>query len=443
MLPDSVYRDRRARLMEALGPRAVAVFPAAPEKVRSGGSDYPYRPSSDLLYLTGFAEPESALVLRPGAEKDQVLLFVRPRDRHREQWTGRRAGPEGAILEYGVDAARTIGELDGLLATLLANRDDLHYTLGVDEAFDAKIAGTLHYLRGAERRVGRGPQRVVDPAGTVHEMRLRKGPEEIGLLEAAARITAEAFVAAMGAARPGAREYEVQAAIEHVFRRRGAAGPAYETIVASGKNATVLHYAANSGTIEDGALVLVDAGAELDFYASDVSRTVPAGGRFSPAQRRCYDLVLAAHEEALGMVRPGITLDDVHGSVVARLTEGMIGLGLLAGAAQGRIEDESYKRYYMHQTSHWLGLDAHDAGRYVGPGGAARALEPGMVFSVEPGLYVPADDLTAPQELRGIGIRVEDDVLVTEAGHRNLTEAIPRRPEDVEAACHAARATSA
>lgn len=434
ILDKAVYRARRERLMERMGPRAVALFRASPEVLRNGDSTYPYRPSSDLLYLTGFAEPECALVLRPGAATERVVLFVRPRDPERETWEGRRAGPEGAIRDYGVEMAYPIGELGQRLPALLANWDDLHYSLGLDREHDAEVAGLIARLRLGERRLGRPPKRVIDPRITLHELRLHKTPEEIAILEQAARITGEGHLAAMRAARPGVKEYELAAAVEHAFRRHGAV-PGYPTIVGGGSNATVLHYVENSATIEAGQLVLIDAGAEWSWYTADVTRTFPCGGRFSPAQRRAYEIVLSAQEEAVAMTRPGVTLEEIHERVVARLTEGMVALGLLDGPARDRIADGSYRRYYMHRTSHWLGLDVHDAGAYADDEGRPRPLAPGMVITIEPGLYVAPGDERAPAELRGLGIRIEDDVLVTDDGHRNLTAHVPKQPDEIEQIC--------
>jgi len=423
--------------MRALGPRSVAVFHSPPEARRNGDQHFPFRQSSDLYYLTGFAEPESTLVLCPGADSDRVVLFVRPRDREREVWNGRRAGVEGAVGDFGADAAYPSAELERRLPDLVANSEDLCYALGYDAGFDATIAQLIADLRLRERRGQRPPRRVVDPRALLHEMRLRKSPEEVAVLRRAAAITAEAHAAAMAAAGPGVTEYELEALIEFTFRRRGGSGPGYGTIVGSGENATILHYVDNERTLADGDLVLIDAGCEYDFYTADVTRTFPASGRFTAPQRRCYQIVLAAQEEAIRAARPGATLEDLHQICVERLTQGMIDLRLLDAPASARIEDETYKAYYMHRTSHWLGLDVHDVGAYSTPDGSARPLEPGMVITIEPGLYVAADAEAAPPELRGIGVRIEDDVLITAEGCEVLTAAVPKQVEDVERACRA------
>ena len=430
----SVFARRRDAYMQAIGPRSVAVLRSPPE-VPFG--HHRFRQSSDIYYLTGFTEPDTTVVLRPGAE-EPFVMFVRPRDPEREVWDGRRAGVEGAVARFGASAAYPAGELAERLPELLANREDLQYGLGVDPAFDRIVTRALAQLRALERRGKRPPLRVVDPRATLHEMRLRKDAGEIDLLRRAAAITAEAHRAAMAAARPGVGEHELEAIIEYTFRRRGGAGPGYSTIVGGGENATILHYIENAAPLREGDLVVVDAGCELGFYTADVTRTFPVSGRFSPAQRRMYEVVLRAQEEAIEMTRPGVTIDDLHARCVERLTEGMVELGLLEGPAADRIADSSYKKFYMHRTSHWLGMDVHDVGAYLGADGAARPLEPGMVITIEPGLYVAADAGGVPDELRGCGVRIEDDVLVTDGGREVLTEAAPKLPDEVERACQAA-----
>jgi Xaa-Pro aminopeptidase len=431
----AIHAARRQRFSQAIGARAVAVFAAPPEVTRSNDTHFRYRPSSDLVYLTGFVEPECVLVLRPGAERDKLVLFVRPRDPERETWDGRRAGVEGAVRQYGADVAYPIGELAQRLPGLIANAEDLYYALGVNPEFDARLCASLAVMRMSERRAGRAPERVVDPRTVLHEMRLVKTAEEIDTMARAAAITGEAHVAAMKAAKPGAYEYELEAAIEYTFRRRGGNGPGYTTIVGAGRNATILHYVENKDRLEAGDLVLVDAGAEYDFYTADVTRTFPCGGKFTPLRRKLYDAVLRAQEDAIAMTRPGVTIDQIHERSVELLTEGMIALGLLSGTVAERVADGSYKRYYMHRTSHWLGMDVHDVGAYADDDGRARPLEPGMVITIEPGIYVSEDDSTAPAELRGCGVRIEDDILVTPEGHRNLTADIPKQPAELEQLC--------
>jgi Xaa-Pro aminopeptidase len=433
----AVFARRRAELMRRLGPRAALLVQSPPE-LRHGSVAHRFRQASDLYYLTGFAEPETTLLVRPGAEHEQFVLFVRPRDKEREVWDGRRAGVEGAVAQYGADAAYPAAELGKRLPALLANLDELHVAIGDERGLTQLVVRALTELRATERRGQRPPRAIVDPRAVLHEMRLIKSREEIDILRRAATITAEAHTAAMHTAAPGVGEHELEAVIDYTFRRRGGSGPGYNTIVGSGDNATILHYVENDRTLAAGDLVLVDAGCEVDFYTADVTRTFPAGDRFSDAQRRVYQVVLDTQEKAIAMTRPGVTIDDIHARVVDWLTEGMVALGLLAGPASERVADGAYRTYYMHRTSHWLGMDVHDVGDYNRRGQAApdpRPLEPGMVITIEPGLYIAADDASAPAELRGIGVRIEDDVLVTDGGHEVLTAAVPKSVADVERAC--------
>ncbi len=435
MLDSSIFARRRAAYMEAIGSSAVALIHAPPERLRNGDAHYPFRQSSDLFYLTGFAEPEATLVLRPGADKERVVLFVRPRDREREIWDGRRAGVEGAVSRHGAEVAYPAAELAERLPALLANQDDLYYSLGNDPEFDALVCRIIAEQRMRERRGQRAPRRVIDPREVLHEMRLHKSPDEIAIMRRAAAITAEAHRAAMKAAGDGVGEHELQALIDYTFRRRGGTGPGYQSIVGSGDNATILHYVENDRIMRDGDLCLIDAGCEYGMYTADVTRTFPVSGRFSEPQRRCYELVLAAQKAAIDLSRPGATIDGIHQRVVDMLTEGMVQLGLLAGPAAARIEDDGYKRFYMHRTSHWLGMDVHDVGNYGAGGAPSRPLEPGMVITIEPGLYVASDAEDVPAEYRGIGIRIEDDILITSDGYENLTSDAPKEVAEVEAAC--------
>jgi Xaa-Pro aminopeptidase len=432
MFDPAVFAARRDALAETLGPSAVAIVRSLPERLRNGDSYHRFRQHSDVLYLTGFLEP-ATLVLRPGAESERFVMFVRPRDPEHELWDGRRAGVEGAREQYGADAAYPLAELASRLGDLICNVDELHYELGVDPEMDTLIAQTIARLRRLEKKGKRPPRAVVDPCAAVHELRLHKRPEELVALREAAAISCDAHLAAMAAGRPGTTEHELEAVIDYTFRRRGGNGPGYTTIVGAGDNATVLHYIANRSTLRDGDLVLVDAGCELHHYTADITRTWPASGRFSPPQRRIYELVLATQKSAIELVKPGATLDAIHDHCVRHLTEGMIELGLLSGTAEERISDQAFRAFFMHGTSHWLGLDVHDVGAYTRDG-KPRPLAPGMVITVEPGLYV-ASDANAPDELRGIGVRIEDDVLVTETGHEVLTIACPKELEAVEAAC--------
>ena len=433
MFDPAVFAARRDAYMQAIGRDAVAVVRSLPERLRNGDSFHPFRQISDLLYLTGFVEPDTTLVLRPGADKDRVVMFVRPRDPEMETWDGKRAGIDGAMSQYGADAAYPSSELPAKLGELIANCEQLYYAVGLDDDMDKLVMQAIARLRKTERRGKRPPLSIVDPRMHLHELRLHKRPEEIAALRKAAEISTEAHVLAMRAGKAGVGEHELEALINYTFRRHGGAGPGYATIVGAGANATILHYIENRATIAEGDLVLVDAGCEYDHYTADITRTWPAGGKFTPTQRRVYQIVLDTQVEAVEMVKPGITIDEIHQLCVRRLTEGMIALGLLSGTVDDRINDLGYRKFFMHGTSHWLGLDVHDVGAYTHRG-KARPLEPGMVITVEPGLYLAADAADVPSELRGIGIRIEDDIAVTETGHDVLTAACPKRIEELEAA---------
>ena len=404
-----VYANRRRRLAEAIGD-AVAVVPTAPERVRNRDSHYPYRFDSHFYYLTGFTEPEAALVVT----EQKSVLFCRERNEEREIWDGFRHGPAAARERFGFDEAHPIAKLDEEMARLLENRPALYYPMGADAQWDARAIGWLNAVRARVRAGIAAPERMHDVRAVIDDMRLVKDAHELGVMRRAARIAAAAHRRAMQRTRPGRYEYEIEAELLHEFRRNGAQFPAYSPIVAGGANACVLHYVANDALLRDGDLLLIDAGCELDGYASDLTRTFPVNGRFSAAQREVYEVVLAAQRAALESVRPGNAWNEPHDAAVKALAQGLIELKLLPGTLPEVIEKETYKRFYMHRTGHWLGLDVHDAGDYKRQGNW-RALAPGMVLTVEPGLYIrAADDI--PERLRSIGIRIEDDVLVTEAG---------------------------
>jgi Xaa-Pro aminopeptidase len=432
MVDPAVFAARRAAYMAAIGRDAIAIVRSQPERLRNGDAYHPFRQSSDVLYLTGFVEPECTLVLRPGAETDKVVMFVRPRDAELETWDGKRAGLEGAKEHYGADAAYGVTELDSKLVELAANVDEWHVGLGVDDELDALVARTIARLRRTEKKGQRPPRAIVDPRAALHELRLIKRPEELAALRKASAIASDAHIAAIRHGRPGVFEYELEAIINYQFRRRGGAGPGYATIVGAGENATILHYTENRCAIADGDLVLVDAGCEYGHYTSDITRTWPANGTFSPAQRQVYELVLATQLAAIAMARPGTTLDEIHQACVRSLTEGMVALGLLEGPAEDRVKDLAYRRFYMHGTSHWLGLDVHDAGAYTRDG-KPRPLEPGMVITIEPGLYIAANAEGVPDALRGIGVRIEDDLVITDGAPEVLTAACPKSIGELEA----------
>jgi len=429
----SEFAARRTQLLEAIGD-GVAVFPSAPLAVRNHDVEHPYRQDSDLYYLTGLDEPESVLVLTNQHEEHRVVLFVRPKKREREIWDGPRAGVEGAVQEFGADVAFPIDELPKRLPDYLGNVERLHYRIAQNDEADAKLFDCLNLLRRGGRRGIAAPEAIIDSSAHLHEMRLRKSDAELATMRRAAEITKEAHLRAMHFTRPGMHEYEIDAELLHVFRRHGSERPAYESIVGSGPNATILHYRAGNRVLNEGELVLIDAGCELDYYSSDVTRTFPVNGKFSDEQREVYEVVLRTQKQCIEAVKPGVTLHDLHDGAVRSITEGLVRIGLLEGKVDALIEDKKYEPFYMHRTSHWLGMDVHDVGHYY-TDGKPRPLEPGFVLTVEPGIYIATDAEGVDERWRGIGVRIEDDVVVTEGGHDVLTAGIPKEIDDVEGAC--------
>ena len=424
------FARRRQQLMQAAGEGSILILPAAPERVRSRDTHYPYRQDSDFWYLTGCDEPEAVLALVPGRKHGEAILFCRERDLQREAWDGSRLGPEGAVAALGLDDAYPIADIDDILPGLLEGRRRVHYHLGRDADFDLKLIGWLNRVRAQVRQGAQPPQEFLELGHLLDELRLFKSADELRLMQQAADISVQAHRAALRAARVGMHEFELQAELEYVFRKHGAQ-PAYASIVGAGANACVLHYRDNAAKCRDGELVLIDAGAEYAGYAADITRTFPINGRFSKSQRALHALVCAAQAAALAQARPGVPYEAGHDAAVATLAEGLLSLGLLKGTLEKVIASGDYKRFYRHKTGHWLGLDVHDVGEYR-IDGASRLLEPGMVFTIEPGLYIPPDDTSVAAQWRGIGIRIEDDVLITREGHRVLTDALERSAEDVE-----------
>ena len=427
-----MQRPQLAEFMKRMEQDSVAIISSAREVTRSNDTQYRYRQDSDFLYLTGFDEPEAIAVIAPSHKENKFALFVRPRDPKREIWDGRRAGVEGARAEYGADAAYAISEFEEKLGDILNGATNLYYRIGNGHAeLDETIIRQIRELRAAGRRNKGAPQAIIDTATIIHEMRLFKTEEEIELMQRAADIAAEGHIEAMKMARPGMQEYEIEALVEYVFRKRGASGPAYNSIVGSGANATILHYINNDAVLQDGDLLLIDAGAEYGGYASDITRTFPVNGRFTVPQRDIYDLVLKTQMACVERVRPGTSVDELKNYSIELLTEGMVRLGLLKGDPKELIKEEKYKQFYMHGLGHFLGLDVHDVGRYQIKD-EARRLEPGMVMTVEPGLYVAADTKDIPEKYLGIGVRIEDDVLVTKDGNRVLSSKAPKDAEEIE-----------
>ena len=428
--PSEILGSRRRTVLEALG-RGVMILPAATLQYRSRDGEHRYHPDRELFYLTGMTEPETVAVLS-GGDEPTFQLFVRERDAEAELWAGPRLGPEGVKERFSPDACHPLRELDERLPRVLHGADRIFFRLGRGDALDAHVLAALRWARGRGARTGTGPRAIVDPGEILDDLRLVKDEHELGLLRGAAELTVAGHRAAAAAIAPGAGEWAVEAEVVRAFRAGGGRGAAFETIVGAGANACVLHYVDNSCIIGAHDLVLVDAGAEHRFYHGDVTRTLPASGRFTGAQRDVYEVVEAARRAAVDAVRPGARIADVHAAAARAMAEGLVALGALAGDADGIVGDESYKPFYPHQTSHWLGLDVHDVGDYA-ENGASRALRAGMVFTVEPGLYFRPGHEGTPEALAGIGVRIEDDVVVTPHGCEVLTSALPTAADEVEA----------
>lgn len=424
------YAARRARLMKLIGKNGVAIIPSASEVVRARDTHYRFRQDSDFRYLTGFLEPDSIAVLAPGRKQGEFVLFVRERNAEREIWDGRRAGPEGAVRDYGADQAFATGEFDAQLKQLLSGRSRVHYTMGEHAELDPRIAGCVRAIREVSRRGGAAPTDFVALETTLHEMRLLKTASEIELMARACEVTAEAHRIAMKKTAPGVFEWQLGAEIHYHFARHDMEC-GYGSIIGGGDNACILHYVENNQKLNDGDLLLIDAGGELQGYTADITRTFPVNGRFSKAQQAVYEVVLEANKQAIRTLKAGESVGKPHEVATRVLTEGMVELGLLKGNPKDLIRQDKQKQFYMHGTGHWLGMDVHDVGRYK-LDGQYRRFEAGMVMTVEPGIYVAPGTRGVDEKYWGIGVRIEDDVVVTAKGPRVLTGGVPKEVRDIE-----------
>ncbi|MDP4547447.1 Xaa-Pro aminopeptidase [Marinobacter sp. MDS2] len=426
------FAERRRKLMGLMAPDSIAILPAAPERVRNRDVLHPFRQDSDFQYLTGFGEPEAVLALIPGREHGEAVLFCKERNPEKELWDGFLVGPDGAIEHYGLDDAFPIADIDDILPGMIEGRSRVYYPLGKDDAFDTRVMDWVKVIRSKVRAGAHPPGEFVALEHLLHDLRLYKSAGEIKVMAKAAEISAEAHCNAMKRARKGGYEYNLEAELIRTFMDHGARSTAYPSIVGGGANGCILHYIENSAPLNEGDLVLIDAGCELDCYASDITRTFPVSGKFSPEQKALYEVVLDAQYAAIDAVRPGNHWNHSHEAALKVLTQGLIDLGLLSGNVDDAISAEAYKPFFMHRTGHWLGLDVHDVGDYK-VGDAWRQLEPGMALTVEPGLYIAPDNTSVDEKWRGIGIRIEDDVVVTKDGCRVLTDGVPKTVADIEA----------
>lgn len=432
------FQRRRKRLMDMMGHESVAIIPTAPVFVRNRDVEFPFRPDSDFYYLTGYPEPEAVAVLVPDRHHGEYVLFCRERDEKMEIWNGRRAGLEGACEIYSANDAFPIDDMDEILPGLLEDRARIYYTMGNNAVFDQRVLGWVNQVRKRVRTGVNAPDEFVSLNHLLHEMRLFKSRQEISIMRKAAKIAASAHKRAMRTCRPGMMEYQIEAELQHEFMRLGSRSPAYPSIVGGGENSCILHYTENSGELHDGDVLLIDAGAEYENYASDISRTFPVNGRFSREQRQVYELVLEANLAAIAKVRPGNHWNEPHDTAVHILTEGLLALGILKGKLNTLIKNEAYKKYFMHRTGHWIGMDVHDVGDYK-LDGEWRAFAPGMVTTIEPGLYFqPHQGLAA--KWWNIGVRIEDDVLVTGGGNEVFTRDVPKTVDEIEELMAASKA---
>ncbi|WP_028693235.1 Xaa-Pro aminopeptidase [Pseudomonas cremoricolorata] len=441
-IPKAEYARRRKALMAQMVPNSIAILPAAAVAIRNRDVEHVYRQDSDFQYLSGFAEPEAVIALIPGREHGEYVLFCRERNPEREQWDGLRAGQEGAIKVHGADDAFPIADIDEILPGLIEGRERVYSAMGSNPEFDRRLMDWINVIRSKARLGAQPPNEFVALDHLLHDMRLYKSAAEVKVMRLAAAISARAHVRAMQACRAGLHEYSLEAELDYIFRQGGAKMPAYGSIVAAGRNACILHYQENDAALKDGDLVLIDAGCEIDCYASDITRTFPVSGTFSPEQKAIYELVLKAQEAAFAEIAPGKHWNHAHEATVRVITEGLVELGLLKGEVQALIDSEAYRAFYMHRAGHWLGMDVHDVGDYK-VGGQWRVLEVGMALTVEPGIYIGADDKSVAKKWRGIGVRIEDDVVVTRQGCEILSGGVPKSVSEIEALMAAARGVAA
>lgn len=441
-IPKAEYARRRKALMAQMVPNSIAILPAAAVAIRNRDVEHVYRQDSDFQYLSGFPEPEAVIALIPGREHGEYVLFCRERNPERELWDGLRAGQEGAVSDYGADDAFPIADIDEILPGLIEGRERVYSAMGSNPEFDRRLMDWINVIRSKARLGAQPPNEFVALDHLLHDMRLYKSAAEVKVMRAAADISARAHVRAMQACRAGLYEYSLEAELDYEFRKGGAKMPAYGSIVAAGRNGCILHYQQNDAPLREGDLVLIDAGCEIDCYASDITRTFPVSGRFSPEQKAIYELVLKAQAAAFAEIAPGKHWNHAHEATVRVITTGLVELGLLEGDVQALIDSESYRAFYMHRAGHWLGMDVHDVGEYK-VGGEWRVLEPGMALTVEPGIYIGADNQAVAKKWRGIGVRIEDDVVVTRQGCEILTSGVPRTVAEIEALMQAARKDAA
>jgi len=430
----SPYREmkqRRKALMAQMEPNSIALLATAPPRIRNNDAEYRYRQNSDFYYLTGFEEEDAVLALIPGRKQGEVVLFCQEKNPERELWTGRLMGPERAQQTLLLDDAFPIADIDDILPGLIEGRDRVYYSMGKDDQFDHRVMEWVKTIRNKAKMGAHPPGEFLVLDHLLHELRLIKSAHEIKLMEQAAKISAQAHKRAMAECKPGKREYELEAELLHAFTRAGSRAPAYTSIVAAGDNACILHYINNDAEIQKDDLVLIDAGCEFEYYASDITRTFPASGKFSAEQKAIYEIVLKAQDAAIAAVKPGAAWDEPHNASVKVITQGLVKLGLLKGTLAKLIKAEAYRDFYMHRVGHWLGMDVHDVVDYKIED-TWRLLEPGMVTTIEPGIYIAPDNKKVPAKWRGIGVRIEDDVVVTKTGNRVLSKGVPRTVKEIE-----------